>query len=319
MSTPHPLDILFLTNFSEYCYRSIPAIAQMADALKVRLTIMHVYHPGKRGRTEAEAQIRSFFPEADRYAACNRCAVPGPMLQAVQRHLEVWPVNLIVAPASDPIGLPRIGDRSLRGRLIEECGIPVWTIARHTQQAKLTHPMKNVACWLDFHSHQTGHLAFAMEYANKLNAELHVIHALPEIHDGSVVWALDPNVALHPSAATQKILDLCRTAPVTPVVHVSTGSGRSTLARMLRECNADVVFLRGEESLLSKWLGLGLRLGDGIPCPAIYVGDEINIPMWNLEPGGAHRVAEAGRPQVTTSTPRNGSRTVSWAAELGLR
>src|SRR5262245_15250579 len=127
MFKPQPLDVLFLTDFSDYCFRSIPAIAQMAGALEIRLTLMHVYNPARCSQAKAEAQIHSFFPEADRYAACHRIAVPGTLMDAVERHLKVWPVNLIVAPASDDIGLPRVGRRCKRSHLIRKNGVPVWT------------------------------------------------------------------------------------------------------------------------------------------------------------------------------------------------
>ena len=54
MSTStHPLDILFLTNFSDHCFRVIPSIAQMADSLPVRLTLMHAYdHTCTTARSE---------------------------------------------------------------------------------------------------------------------------------------------------------------------------------------------------------------------------------------------------------------------------
>ena len=302
MPTPHPLDILFLTNFSDYCFRSIPAIAQMADALKVRLTVMHVYDPKRSSQAEAEGQVQSFFPEADRYAACYRLAVRGPFVSAVKRHLELWPVNLIVAPSSDPIGLPRIGDRSMRARLLEECGIPIWTIGRRVKVPKLMQPVRNVACWLDFRSPETSHLSFAMDYAHKINARLHLLRAIPEIHEGSLLPAAHPGKALHPDLAAEEILRLCAGAPLIPEVHVSSGEGRTTLVRMLRECDADAVFVPNQESLLARWLRFGLQASARIECPAIYVGNHVSIPVWNLERGPGSLVKTAAR--TARETPR---------------
>ena len=98
MSAPHSLDVLFLTNFSDYCYRSIPAIAQMADALHMRLTILNAYDPAKTSDSEAEQQVNSFYPEADRYAHCRRMAVAGRVVDVVRRHVSLWPTNLLVVP-----------------------------------------------------------------------------------------------------------------------------------------------------------------------------------------------------------------------------
>ena len=119
--TPHPLDILFLTNFSDFCFRTIPSIAQMADELPVRLTLLNAYDPETTTPRQATETLRSFFPEADRYRSCRRVSVAGPLVSAVRRYLEIWPVNLIVAPASDSIGFP--ASVSVR------CGRDSWTRA----------------------------------------------------------------------------------------------------------------------------------------------------------------------------------------------
>lgn len=290
MLTPHPLDILFLTNFSDYCFRAIPSIAQMADGVSVRLTLMHVYNPAECSEEAAKEMLASFFPEADRYRSCLRVAMPGPVVDAVKRHLDVWPVNLIVAPASDPIGVPRIGDRSLRARLIDECGVPVWTIGRRVRVPKLLRPVKNVACWLDFHLPGAPHLPFAIEYAHRLGANLHVLRALPTIHEGSLALAAQKkNLALHPDAASHEIAQLCSQSPVRTHIHVTQGEGRRALCKMLDECDADLVFLRNDEWFLARWLGLGLRLGDFAPCPCIYIGDHLRVPVWNLQQGPGTR------------------------------
>ena len=284
MLTPRSLDILFLTNFSDNCAHSIPAIARMAEALKVRLTVMHVYDPACCTQSDAEAQLSLFFPDIGHYASCHRIALPGPLLDVVRSYLEVWPVNLIVAPASDPMGFRGIGRRSTRSRLVKECGVPIWTIGRRVQTERLYRPVQNVACWLDFHSSETDHLAFAMEYAGKLKAKLHLLRALPEIHEGSLIYgAANQGKMLFPSGASDEILRLCSNSPIRPEVHVSSSQDHFTLASMLQDCEADVVFLRNEESSLVEWLGRGLRLGDNLPCSAIYISDRVKSPVWNLK------------------------------------
>lgn len=289
--TPNTLDILFLTNFSDYCFRAIPSIAQMADSFSVRLTIMHVYDPGKCTAKAANEMLESFFPEADRYRSCRRVAVPGPVVDSVKRHLDAWPVNLVIAPASDPIGMPRIGDRSLRARLIEECGVPVWTIGRRVRVPKLLQPVRNVACWLDYHMHGAPHLPFAAEYAQRIGARLHVLRALPVVDEGSLALAAPQNPSLHSNGAAREIERLCAASSVRPQIHVTQGDGRRALCKLLDECDADLVFLRNDEWFLTRWLGLGLRMGDFAPCPCVYIGDKLRVPAWNLQQGPGTRAA----------------------------
>jgi hypothetical protein len=281
MPSQHSLDILFLTNFSDYCFRAIPAVAELADRLSVRLTLMHVFDPAAKSQALADRQIASFFPEADRFRSCRRLAAAGALLPSVLRHLEYWPVNLIVAPASGPLGLPRLGRLSARARLVEKAGVPLFTIGRRVQVSRLNAPVSRVACWIDFDSYQTSHVPYAVEYARKLGAELHLLQVLPEIHDGFVA----SDRSIHPDAATEELRRLCVNASIQPRIHVASGGGgRSSLVRLIEHCNADVVFLGHQQSPLQKWIGYSLPLGDALPCPAVYFGSALKVPTWNLAP-----------------------------------
>ena len=299
MFAPRPLDVLYLTNFSDYCFRTIPAVAQLADTIKIRLTVLHSYDPAKETQSSAAEKVHSFFPEADRYLACNRLAAPGHMVDVVKRHLEGWPVDLIVAPASDAIGFPRLGSRSTRSRLIEQSGVPVWTFGRGVAMPKLLQPVRNVACWLDYHSGKTGHLGYALEYASKVGAKLHLLSALPSIDEGmlSLGTKLDEGKALAPDTAAAKIRSLCAGFPIVPEVHVARSSGGSTLAQMLKACDADTVFLHHYPSAMAEWFGMGLRPADALPCPAICRGDKVGGRVWTLEHGPAKRRMAEERPR----------------------
>jgi hypothetical protein len=280
-TTPHPLDVLFLTNFSDHCFRVIPAVAQMADHVPVRLTLMHVYDATCTTARQATETLDSFFPEADRYRSCHRVVAAGPVVPAVRRHLSIWPTNLLVAPASDPIGLPRVGDRSLRAQLLEACGVPIWTMGRRVRVGKLLQPVRNVACWIDVRDSQHPHLPFAVEYAHRLGATLHLLQGLPSIDEGMLIAPGDPDKSLHPDDVAEEMMRLCRDAPARPQIQVGQGEGRRAMARMLAHCDADIVFVRDDEWLLARWFGLnvGLRLGDAAPCPAVYVSPKSSVPV----------------------------------------
>jgi hypothetical protein len=281
-----PFEILFLTNFSDYCYQVIPSIAQLVDHVSARLTLMHVYDPTCTTAAQAAEPLRSFFPEADRYRACSRVVVAGPVVEAVTRHVAERPVHLIVAPASDPIGIPRLCDRSLRAQLIDACGVPLWTMGRGMQPGRLPQPVKHVACWLDFHADRHRHLAYASEYARCLGAKLHVLRGLPGVDEGLLMPPGHPDRALHPQRAAEELAAMCERTSIEADIHVAHGDGRRTMIQLLEQCDADLVFLRSEERLVSRWLGLGvgLRLGDRTPCPSIHISDRPRVPAWRLEP-----------------------------------
>lgn len=316
--TPHPLEMLLLTNFSDYCFRMIPSIAQLADSLPARLTLLHVYDPKRStGRQAAEA-LESYFPEADRYPSCRRVVAQGPLVDVVKRQMRVAPVHVIVAPASDPIGLPRFGDRSLRAQLVEACGVPLWTMGRGVDPAMLVRPIRNVACWLDYRADRYPHLPFAIAFAQRLGATLHVLYGLPSIDEGQILPPGHPDKALHPDLAVEELRRLCAGSSAQVEIHVAQGEGRRTINRLVRQCRPDLVFLRNEEWLLSRWfgLGVGLRLGDGSPCPAIYVSDTPSIPVWRFETVPAARPREAEVVAVGLRAARTGGRTAIELADL---
>ena len=71
-------------------------------------------------------------------------------------------------------------------------------------------------------------------------------------------------------------IDLLRRSPF------FASAGEAAMTRLLRQCEANVVFLRNKESKIAKWLGFGASSA-ALPCPAIYVGDRLTVPNWNLQ------------------------------------
>lgn len=297
-TVPQPLEILLLTNFSDYCFRVIPALAQLADEVPVSLTMLHTYDPRCSSGRQAREALDSFFPEADRYASCRRVVAAGALLGAVQRQISVDRAHLIVAPSSDPIGMPRIGDRSLRAQLIEASGVPLWTMGRGVSAETLARPVRQLACWLDFRDDHCRHLPYAIAMAERLGATLHLLHGLPPIDEGLLAPSGRADRALHPDRARDEIARLAAGTSAQVEIHVAQGDGHGTLKRLLRECRADLVFLRNDEGLVSRWfgLGLGLRLGDGAPCPAVYISDRPTVPVWRF---GTARVPAPRRRAMT--------------------
>lgn len=293
MKTSQPLEVLFLTNFTDYSYQSIPAIAQMADDFVIHLTIAHVIPSTANPSAEAQArtQLMSFFPEADYYAGTERCLLRGNPVEALLRLAHSQPVNLLIAPAADPLGLPRIGHRSLRLRLMRECGLPVWTIGRRTDVSKLRRPAKNVACWMDFRDPNLNHFAYALEYSHKLNLPLHILHALPEVNEGTMIpdgWPLREEGAIQ---ELKKRIGWSFTMPLS--FHVTDEPGARAGQKLIRESGADIVFIAGRQPYWN-WMPLPKPpMLDACDCPVVCIPAELRVPVWNLELES--RLAPVGR------------------------
>ncbi len=96
---------------------------------------------------------------------------------------------------------------------------------------------------------------------------------------------------------------------------------------MLRECDADVVFLGDEMLSVTEWIGGGLRLGDYVPCPAVYIGERSGVPVWNLDANstsGTRNAVWAHKEMIGDELvivgARNGARALpgSWLSQLVL-
>jgi hypothetical protein len=272
-----PLEVVFLTSFSDFCYRSIPAIAQMADDFAMRLTIMHTTS-SPTPSVEDRMKVESFFPEADAYAYCRRMTVQGDPVDALRRLSLKLPVDLVIAPASDPLGLPRFWHQSLRARLLRELQIPLWTMDRHTKPDKLRKPPRRVGCWIDFHPRWTRHIAFASEYARAVGAELHILHALPEVTDGMVPMRDQPLTA---NAVADAVRQVIGRSAVTQM-HLSENDSRGTRKRLVEKSEVDLVFVADTKPQMPFWLAPNPRLMNECACPVVYVPVDTMVPVWSL-------------------------------------
>jgi hypothetical protein len=283
------LEIVFLTNYTDFCYRTIPAIAQMADDFAMRLTIVHATM-NRTPSVEDRIKLESFFPEADTYPRLRRMALKGDPVDAVKRLSMMHPVDLVIAPASDPLGLPRFWHKSLRARLLREARIPLWTMDRRTPAAKLLKAPRRVGCWIDFHRGWTGHVAFAREYAGAVGAELHVLHALPEICDGTVAGEDQP---LSKAGVIDAVTRAIGPAGAPAHFHVAESDGRGTRMKLLENAGVDVVFSGAVDPRLPAWLAPKPRLMNECICPVVHVPVDTPVPVWQMAKARSAPVAEA--------------------------
>lgn len=278
-ATDRPFEVLFLTNFSDACFRAIPALARLGNDVDLRLTILHAH--GDAPRTlELESSINSFFPGASRFAGCRRVLVPGTALDAVRQLRSEGPVDLVVAPAGASRSLPRFGRRSLRSRLVNEPGIPVWTFGGATSAQRLSRSAGQVVCCVEIGRSGRAQVRLASEYARSLNATLHLVQLLPDIDEHSISLAESDHCdAADLVAAAHRAGAGPRLAPGVRVAH------RGQLAALLRDCDADLVFLDSAHAVGRQWLGLRTRaFVDQLPCPTVCVDGERKDVRWRMSP-----------------------------------
>lgn len=281
-----PLEALFLTNFSDACFHASRAVAQLADDLQLRLSILHVYDPRQEDRRAAEEKLHSFFPEADRFRGCRRIIDEGEVVDAVSRLQLDRRVDLVIAPVSDSVRLPRLRHRSIRVRLLAECGLSVFTIDRKADFSKLGSPPRNVACWLDFDAPAT-HLKLAVDFASTTGARLHLLHALPELYEGSI---LPPSQPLHRQEVVEAVHSQLGPTAIRPEIHILPRSGAGALLKLVRSCNADLLFVNEAQAINDGLLSSSMSSEvQSVPCPTICVSNRAGV--LRPQPGPAHLTA----------------------------
>lgn len=306
-----PFDVLFLTNFSDACFRAIPAVAQMCDVLETRLTIVHAYQPGNdvRGRRTATAapaqlagKLNSFFPEADAYRWTRRVLLPGTPLEAVSRLRRDQAIDLLIAPQRDALGAPRLGRHSWRSQLVLDGRTPVWTVGHVPGLARLARRARHVACCVDLHPAGRHHLKLACDYAAATGSMLHVIYMLPdEIHEG-LMLTLGYAEPFDREQALAEVRAVVDQTPLMPEVHVSD---RSSLAGLVTDLELDAVFVDGRRWTNRSWFGRRMNRGlESLGCAVFCVDANRDSVSWNLQPHATPTLAAPALPAPTfTATP----------------
>lgn len=243
---------LFLTNFSEACFQTIPTVAEWMDREEGHLTLLHVQSAGQRPEQAARQSMRSFFAEADRYARCERVLLSGDPVDVTVDYCRRVKPDIVFAPASAKTGFPRFGHNSIRARLLSDAGVKLWTRGKNGGLVPSSRHADDVAYVLTGHADWLQEAQMAARTALRLNARLHLIHLTPtqSIHDGT----LAPDIQIGgPEAPISALRKLVESLPAPAIVHSSTGDEYRELPRLLKESGAQMVFL-GERHAVRRGL-----------------------------------------------------------------
>lgn len=277
------LRILFPTSFSDACFQTGRAIAQLADRCHISLTIVHVTRPG--GSTAAAyRELESFLGEADHYDHCRRILIESDCAPAAIADIASQSrFDLVMTPASDRLGLHSLLAPSFRGRLLGRFKTPMWTSGATVPAGRFRHRIRNVACLVDLDYDPSSHLTLASAFAARFDARLHLLHVVPSISEGLLLSALEGDRPLHPEVARAQIL---RLAPSRPGVDldVAIGERAGDLRRMLARCEADLMFVHQRQAARGVVFSRFARDLDRLPCPVVCLSDrDAELDRWTFE------------------------------------
>ena len=281
------LRILFATSFSDACFRSCRAIAQMADLCGVSLTIAHVAKPGST-TIATRRDLNSFLAEADHYDHCRRVLIEAhDAVEALGELCDRDHFDLVIAPASDRLGVQRLLTPSFRAKLMRRCNAPVWTAGRCLDKAVFKPSIQTIACLLDFDRPNDTHLRLASSLALRTGAKVRIVTVIEPTHEGTLARSIDSRAPLMPCVATSEIQKMFA-GRACPEVEVAVGEIAEELPRLVRRCDADVVFIGEGQAVGGVVLPKLSSYLDRLPCPAICVdGGSARFGQWTFEQNAA--------------------------------
>jgi len=277
------LRVLFATNFSDACFRASRAIAQLADACSINLSIVHVAKPGSPG-IQTWRELESFMAEAGNYNHCRRILLESDdAVGSIADLCNTGGFDLVVAPATDRIGLLRPFVQSFRSRLLAKCNAPLWTAGRSLDKSSFKGNYKTLACLINFGNPSTTHIRLAAALAAKTGAKLRLLSVVDGVDEGTLASATLSDAPLMDKVAAERIRASYGSLE-RPAVDVTIGDLAVELPRMLKRCDADLVFVgpshvrRGlSSSRVASYL-------DRLPCPAVCVdGPSANFAGWKFQ------------------------------------
>lgn len=283
MNNPSDIRILFATSFSDSCFRTSRALAQLADRLRMDLTLVHITPPGAID-LQKRRELNSFLAEVDHFDFCRRMMVesndaPGAICELAQPVLY----DLVVAPSSDRLGLQQLFTTSFRARVLESCKVPLWTAGRWLDKGPSKASLQTIACVVDFDQFESHHVRVAASLAWRIGADLRVVAVVPPVHEGMLAQAMLSDAPLTPKMGVHRLESKLSSVRGLKF-DVALGAPGEGVVRLLRRCEADLAFFgkgqvlrRGMRSSLVGYL-------DELPCPAICLdGAAADFSTWTFE------------------------------------
>lgn len=263
----HDLHLLFPTTFSAACVNAGRAVAQLAEACRIKLTIVHVAQPGTRN-TRMRHQLDCFLGGSEPFVNARRLLLEDERPADVVAELcQRTHYDLVVSPAFERLEMRHLFSPSFRARFLRQSQVPLWTAGSCLASANFTRPVKTVACVLDFDQDAESFLRLVTAFATRIRARIRVLTVVPRIDDGVLADAATSESPLMPDLALNRIQAMFAGQEF-PAIDVAVGERRRGIRRMLGRCEADVVFVPRQTSL-NAWSFRFARDLDRLPCPVV--------------------------------------------------
>ena len=271
-----PKKILFPVDFSARCTDAGRMAETFAGHFQAELTLLHVVEPLTYNDIPVnidalgEQQLAGYLAEELKQFDVKRVIMHGSPASQIVDYAQSGDFDLIVLPTHGYGGFRRLILGSVTARVLHEAQCPVWTGAHMEQVPKLEDiALRKIVCALDLGTQSCPTLRFAGQFASEFDAELQIVHAIPQAKDHA--FAVDAEELV--SQAEKKMSDVQKCVGSEANVTMLTGEAPEAICGFAAQEKADLVIIgRSVHS------GLAGRLKDNAysiirqsPCPVISV------------------------------------------------
>jgi len=238
---------------------SIRYANQLASATNAELHLLHV------ARESVFADYRFDWPtQAERptVAGGSRLILTGSPAQTIVDYADHLGADLIMMPTRGYGTMRQLLFGSTTMDVLRRTTLPVWVVKRRLVMANDTLSRRRIVCGIDLGKEGQAVLNYAGRTAAAWNADLVIVHAVPEMSDAMLMlYGLDETgeIELRPDAARRKITSMAAHIRVPFEVDVSIADPADYLRRAAKAHHAALVIVgRGRHT--NEW-SIGTNIG----------------------------------------------------------
>jgi nucleotide-binding universal stress UspA family protein len=225
------------------CVRSVlPNLACMAHTLQADVTLMRVIDPFREGGPKpALHELKLIQPEEHGLDRCRmHIQAHSDAAASITQYAREQEVDAIVLPSprtSWEAAFSRTW--SLTKKLLAQSPCPVWLINDSQSSYSSQGEIRRVLCAVS--GRDLFVLKAAAEVSRVWNAQLFLLHVIPEINDGTLAYGFDDHVALSVEKGLELLARLQEEAGTEAAPLVQIGSVKETIRRVAQSLNIDLI------------------------------------------------------------------------------
>lgn len=198
--------ILFPVDFSDRAAAVAPAVYSLAQKHHADLTILHALElpPGAYAdwyafsamvdvdalRAHQRALLDRFAPDAPAAVNVERVMLDGPPVPTILNYAALNNFDLIALPTHGFGRFRSLLLGSITAGVLHDTHCPVWTAA-HTEELEAHRDPHRILCAVDLAPSSQQVLEWARKLTEFYQAELRVVHAIPQVYDPVQAFSAD--------------------------------------------------------------------------------------------------------------------------------